>query len=113
VPREAADADFLLLYVSAPENWIADVFKLAGPVEYVKRGKDWAAPIRRVCRLGAPVHFRELKDNPILRNAGFVRSNMRRRGSVSEYWSELYRMIVARNPSAKPKLLKFGPERLW
>jgi len=117
VPRASMQGDLLLIYTSGLGGCIRDIFKVAGPVAHVKAGwkpgRDWAAPIRRVCSLDAPVYHREVKDHPILRTAGFVRGKMRARCNVSEYWPELHRMLMTRNPSVKRQLVKFGPERLW
>ena len=118
VASKAAEGNLLLLlYRTQPDSFIKEIFKVAGPVDYVragwKRGKDWMAPIRLVCRLKAPLHLRELQENPIVRHAGFVRGSMQGRYKASEYWPELYRMILERNPSAKRALAKFGPDRLW
>src|SRR5207249_11051768 len=77
-----------------------------------KAGKDYMAPIRRVCTLKAPLHLRELREHPVVRFAGFVRGGMRGRYRASSYWPDLHRMIVARNPSARSLLSRYGPARL-
>ncbi len=116
VSGRAAEGDLVLYYRSAPDSHVRDIFRVAGPVEYVragwKRGKDYHAPIRRVCTLNAPLHLSELRDHRVLRTAGFVRGGMRGRYRASEYWPDLHRMIVARNPSARSLLSGYGPARL-
>src|SRR5438874_2466948 len=88
VPRPSMQGDLLLIYTSGREGCIGEIFKVAGPVAHVKAGwkpgKDWAAPIRRVCPLHAPLHLVELKDSPVLKNAGFVRGKMRARCNVTQ-----------------------------
>jgi hypothetical protein len=96
--------------------FIRDIFRVSGPVRRVeagwKPGKDWMAPIRRVCTLSASVHLSDFRDHPVLRTAGFVRGSMRRRYRASEYWPDIYRMIVGRSPSVAKRLARYGPERL-
>ena len=103
-------------YRTAPESFIRDIFRVASPVSYVKAGwklgNDYMARIRRVCTLKAPLHLTELRQHRVLRHAGFVRGQMQGRYRASEYWPDLYRMIVSRNASVERQLKKFGPERL-
>lgn len=116
VPSLASEGDLLLFYRTRPDCFVRDIFRLAGPVERIKagwkRGKDWMAPIRRVCTLKAPLHLSELRQHAVVRHAGFVRGSMRGRYRASEYWPELYRMIISRNPVAERALRGYGPERV-
>ena len=116
VPSLAIEGDLLLFYRTAPDSYLRDLFRLSGPVEYCragwKAGKDWMGPIRRVCTLSAPVHLSDLQQHRVIKDAGFVRGSMRGRYKASEYWPEIYRLIVRRNPAAAHALRKFGPERL-
>ncbi len=116
VPSQASEGDLILIYMAAPDMCVKHIFRVASPVGHVraewKPGKDFMSSIRLVCRLKAPLHFRELQQHPILKHAGFVRGLMRGRYRASEYWPELYQMILARNPSLKAKLSKYGPDRL-
>lgn len=87
-----------------------------GPVRHVtagwKKGKDWMGPIRRVCTLQAPLHFSQLQAHKVLADSGFVRGQMRKRFRATEYWPELYHMLVARNPAVASKLKPYGPARI-
>jgi hypothetical protein len=116
VPSLAIEGDLLLFYRTSPDTFIRDLFRLCGPVTYCpagwKNGKDWMGPIRRVCTLKAPVHLSDLRTHKVIKDAGFVRGSMRGRFKASEYWPELYQMIVARNPAVEGHLRSFGPERL-
>lgn len=116
VPSLALEGDLLLFYRTAPDSYIRDIFRLVGPVRHCragwKPGRDWMAPIRRVCTLKAPIHLSNLREHRVIKDAGFVRGSMRGRYKASEYWSEIYRLIIRRNPSVAVKLRKFGPERL-
>ena len=116
VPSLAIEGDLLLFYRSAPDGFIRDVFMLVSPVTHCKAGwkpgKDYMGSIRRVCTLNAPIHLTDLRGHRVIKDAGFVRGSMRSRYRASEYWPELYRMIIARNPSIERRLQAFGPERL-
>ncbi len=74
--------------------------------------KDYEASIRRVCKLAAPLHLRDLEKDRIVGTAGFIRGNMQGRRRASPYWPEIHRMIVDRNPSLRRVLSQYGPERL-
>jgi hypothetical protein len=116
VPSPAIEGDLLLYYRTSPDGFVRDLFTLCGPVTYRragwKSGKDWMGPIRRVCTLKAPIHFSDLRTHRVIKDAGFVRGSMQGRYKASEYWPELYRMILGRNPAVTPKLKDFGPDRL-
>lgn len=116
VPSQAMEGDLILFYRTAPDGFVRDVFRLAGPVQFVpagwKRGEDWMGPIRRVCTLKAPLHLSELREHRVVRNAGFVRGQMRGRYKATEYWPDLHRMIVARNPAVERTLKRYGPSRV-
>ena len=117
----ATVGDLVLFYRTAkgsePHSCVRDIFRVASPVEYIpagwKEGKDYFADSRRVCTLDAPLHLSQLREDSVLCNAGFVRGQMRGRYRATAYWPDLYRMIVARNPSLKAKLnKKYPPERV-
>jgi hypothetical protein len=117
VPSQAMEGDLLLFYRTAPDSFVKDLFRLSGPVGHVqaywKPGKDWMAPIRRVATLDAPLHLTQLRRDRVLRNAGFVRGSMRGRYRATEYWPDLYHLLLRTNPSVSGKLRSYGPERLW
>jgi hypothetical protein len=116
VPSQAIVGDLLLFYCAAPDQFVRDIFRLAGPVKYVragwKPGMDWMAPIRRVCTLQAPIHLSDFREHPVIRHAGFVRGRMQGRFKASAYWPELYRLILSRNPGVQKALKAYGPERV-
>lgn len=116
VPSQALEGDLLLFYRATPDSFVRDVFRVAGPVGYVragwKPGKDWMAPIRRVCTLKAPLRLSQLRNHRVTSTAGFVRGSMRGRYRATEYWPEVYQMIVSRNPSVEPILRCYGPDRV-
>ena len=80
VPRGSMQDDLLLIYTSG--CCIRDLFKVAGPVAHLKAGwkdgKDWFAPIRRVCAL----HSRTRVDTL----AGGSRSKARFANYPDETW---------------------------
>lgn len=116
VPSPAIQGDLLLFYRTLPDKFIRDIFYLDGPVTYCKAdwkpGKDWMASIRRVCTLRAPIHLSDMQQDRVIKDAGFVRGSMRGRYKASDYWPELYRLIIARNPGVEKALRGYGPERL-
>lgn len=119
-PSLAIEGDLLLYYRTAKckglKSCVQDIFRVDSSVKYekagYKRGNDYFANIQRVCRLSAPIYFKDFLDNPVLRYASFVRGQMQGRPRASDYWPELYRMIVSRNRGLEPVLRKYGPQRL-
>lgn len=118
LPRQASKGDLVLYHLTAPYSSIRDIFRITSPVAYLPAGswtraaKDYMGDLRRVCTLPSPIHLRELREHPVLRQAGFVRGKMRTRYRVSAHWPELLAMILARNPSVKRRLAPYSPERL-
>jgi hypothetical protein len=117
VPPRANDGDLVLYYRTRPDSYVRDIFSVEGQVKHVKAGwkpgYDYMAPIRRVCTLKAPLDFRALKANPHLKDAGFVTGCMQGRPRVTDYWPELHRMIVSRNPGLKRRRLSaLGPDKV-
>ena len=91
-------------------------FTLTGRVRKVnarwKSGKDYMAPIRRVCQqLKSPIFLVDLRQDRILRTSPFIRANMQGRPNATEYWPHLLDRIIKRNPSVRTKLKKYAPER--
>jgi hypothetical protein len=119
VPSLAIEGDLVLYYRTArsgePTSCVCDIFRLVSRVDHVKAGYKpgfaFMADIRRVCTLGDPLKFSDLRGNRGVRNAGFVRGLMRKGWLASEHWPELYRMMTVRNPSIKRALRKYAPER--
>jgi hypothetical protein len=60
----------------------------------------------------SPVFLDNLKIDPILKTAGFVRAQMQGRIRATEYWPFLYEKIIKLNPSVKATLAKYAPETL-
>lgn len=116
VPSQSREGDLLLFYRTTPHRIVKDLFRVAGPVGHIraqwKPGKDYMAPIRRVCSLKAPLHLSELQEHPIIKDAGFIRGNMQGRRKASAYWPQLHRMILERNPSSKKVLKPYPPEKI-
>lgn len=116
VPLRAHKGDLILFYLKRPEGKIRDIFKVADQVRYekagYKNGHDYFAYIRKIRSLKAPLFWDDVKAHPILQTAGFVRSNLRKRSNVTDYWPYLFDMIVHRNPAIKKGLRKYAPERL-
>jgi hypothetical protein len=89
VASQAHKDDLLLFYRTTPQQRVRDLFRIVAPVKYVKAGfkpgKDWMAPIRRVCTLKAPLHWSQMRDHQVLRHSSFVRGCMRGRYRATEY----------------------------
>ncbi len=115
VPSLAHPGDLLLFYHTRPDKMIQDLFTLTGRVHKVnagwKSGKDYMAPIRRVCQLKSPIFLEDLRQDQILRTSPFIRANMQGRPNATEYWPHLLDRIIKRNPSVRTKLKKYAPER--
>jgi hypothetical protein len=79
---------------------------------YWKPGKDYMAPIRRVCKLKAPVFLKDFEMHRVLSTAGFVRAKMQGRPNATEYWPYLYDLIVRRNPGLRRTLARYSPDVL-
>ena len=116
VASQASEGDLILFYRTAPDSFVRDVFRVSGPVKRIeapwKAGLDWMASIERVCTLKAPLRLEDLRRDPGVRDAGFVRGAMRGRPRATAYWPEVHRMIVERNPGLPRALRRFGPERV-
>lgn len=120
VPSQAMVGDLLLYYRTVkcldPKSCVREIFRVVSPVEHVKKvhykaGSDYMADIRLVCKLDAPLHFAQMREDKVVCSAGFIRGRMQGRYRATEYWPELYRMIVSRNPSIERVLRKYGPDR--
>jgi hypothetical protein len=116
LPSQCHKGDLILFYFTRPQQSISHIFVAADRAEKVtagwKEGKDYMGPIRRVCRLKAPVFFDDLRRDRVLSTAHFVRSQMQGRPNSTEYWPYLYDLIVKRNPSVERKLRRFAPENI-
>ena len=116
LPSQCHKGDLILFYFTRPEQCIRHVFVAAERTQKVtagwKAGKDYMGPIKRVCRLKAPIFFDDLRRHRVLSTAHFVRSGMQGRPSATEYWPDLYEMIVKKNPAAQARLRRFAPENI-
>jgi hypothetical protein len=118
VPWNSHKGDVVLIYRNAPEKHIEDVFVIASDEKkrykptHNKRSIDFYTSLKRVCRLRSPILLEFLRDDRVLRTAGFVRADMRSRANATEYWPYLYRMILAHNRSLRSTLAKYDPARL-
>jgi len=120
VPSLAMVGDLLLFYRTAKctdsKSCVREIFRVISAVEHVKKagwkaGADYMADIRLVCKLDAPLHLSVMRENKVVCSAGFIRGQMQGRYRATEYWPELYRMIVSRNPNVERVLRKYGPDK--
>jgi len=113
LPSQCHRGDLILYYFTRPEKSVSHIFVAVDRARKMtarwKEGKDYMGPIRRVCRLKAPVFFDDLRNHRVLSTAHFMRSQMQGRPNATEYWPYLYDMIVKRNPSQEPRLRRFAP----
>ncbi len=113
LPSQCHRGDLILYYFTRPEQCVSHIFVASDRARKVtagwKKGKDYMGPIRRVCRLKAPIFFDDLRNHRMLSTAHFVRGQMRGRPNATEYWPYLYDVIVKRNPSVEPKFRRFAP----
>jgi hypothetical protein len=122
IASKAHRGDLVLFYRTSPDQSIADVFVVAGGVKVranpawkrrwgLKETRDYMAPVRRVCKLKAPLFLSDMKEHPVLKTAGFMRGRLQGSPSATEFWPILYKLIVGRNPSVRDKLAKYAPEQ--
>ena len=113
-PSQCHKGDLVLFYFTRPEKSIQHIFTATERSRKVKAGwkpgRDFMGPIRRVCRLKAPIFLEDLRNNRVLATASFTRGQMRGRPNATEYWPYLYQMIVARNPQARARLRRYAPQ---
>jgi len=123
VPSQTMKGDLLLFYRIAPDSIVKDIFRVTSPVRCetvaiehrrgaIKRGKGWLADGRRVALLKAPLDFSQFREHRVLRNASFIRGQMRSSYRATAYWPELYRMIIDCNPGLQRALRRFEPSRV-
>ena len=114
--KRAHSGDVLLMYRCHPDKRIEDIFTLAGCLSYGKaswrRGKCYYGDIHRICTLDSPVFLKDLRSDPIIKTASFVRRNMQGNLLVTEYWPYLYRIIAGRNPKCRKIIRRFAPREL-
>ena len=116
VPGQAHKNDLVLLYINRPLGAIRHIYKLRERAEARRGGRsgryDFWARISRVCTLASPVFYEDLCEHRILSTAPFLRQQIRRRSSVTEFWPHLYRLVTERNREARRALKQYAPEHL-
>ncbi len=117
VSSEAHKGDLILSYHATPKKYISDIFILVSDVKLYleaewKKGKDYMGDVRRICKLKDPIRLDDLRKHEVLKTSSFVRSCMRGRARVTEYWPYLYDMIIKRNRDVMKQLQKYSPDRL-
>ena len=112
--KRATKGDLLLMYRCVPEKCIRDVYRLTSGLTIGKagwrQGNCYHGEIRLLCRLDSPIFLLEMQRHPVLGTAGFIRRNLQGNVHVTEYWPDLYEMIVSRNPRIMQKLLPYAPD---
>jgi hypothetical protein len=102
VAATAQKGDLVLFYRASPYSSVQDIFYLLSDAREVeagwKPGLDHMAQIRRACTLKEPIRW---KDSP------FVRMQMQGRFSATDYWPQLYQLIVSHNPDCEKALAGF------
>jgi hypothetical protein len=112
LPPHCHPGDLVLYYFTSPDCHIAHLF--VAPKGVTDPNGPWGTmgPIRRVCRLKAPIFLKDLERDPVLKTAPFFRGRMQGRPNATEYWPYLYDLIIRRNPTAARPLKRYAPERL-
>ena len=114
--KRVTHGDLLLMYRCHPEKSIREIFVLQGGLAKGKaswrEGDAYFGRIIRLCDLGSPIFLEDMQRHKVLQTSPFVRRNMQGNHLVSEYWSYLYEMIIARNPKLKLLLRDYAPEKL-
>jgi Phage integrase, N-terminal SAM-like domain len=117
VARRAHKGDLVLFYRVLPEGFVADIFLVAGEVTNYeeagwKEGKDWMAPITRVCRLANPLHYKTMQSDVRLKDSSLMRGQLQGRPKASAYWDVLLEMIVESNSDLAWLKDVYGPHKL-
>ncbi|MBZ5555192.1 MAG: hypothetical protein LAO21_20965 [Acidobacteriia bacterium] len=116
VPSQAHKDDLILFYLTRPDMYIKYIGRLLGDARKVqahyKDGKDYQAPIRRVCILSDQIYLEDLRKHKRLRTAGFVRGQMQGRPNATAHWKDLFDMMVSRNSAQRRVLARYAPEKL-
>lgn len=114
LPSQCHRDDLILFYFTKPDQCIKHIFIANNRAQKVratwKKGMDYMGPMRRVCRLKAPIFWDDLQRHRILSTAPFIRGQMRGRPNATEYWPYLYEIMLRRNPGLASKLKRFAPE---
>ncbi len=87
--NRAHSGDVLIMYRCYPSKRIKDIFTLAGGLSSGKAswrsGKCYYGDIHRICTLDAPICLDDLRSDPIIKTASFIRRNMQGNLLVTEY----------------------------
>lgn len=86
------DADETLL------QSIANVYEVTSYPKWNKKWK-WEANVRQIADVEEPLRLEHLRDDPILRRAGWVRAQFRGRPEVTAHWWRLRQLILQMNKS--------------
>jgi hypothetical protein len=116
VPSQAHRNDLVLMYITRPVMAIKYIYRLTERAEKRqagwKPGKDYRALLAPVAQLSSPVFLEDLRTDPVLQTAFFVRGQMQGKPNAMDYWPYLYRLIVSRNKTLSRKLGQYAPERV-
>ena len=116
VASKASEGDLLLIYLSAPQSCVRDLFVLDSPVERIKAvwkpGYDYMAAIARVATLSAPLTWSNMRAETRLSRAGFLNGAMAGRSPASAYWHVLLEMIITANSELAWLAKRFCPDHI-
>ena len=112
-PPTVKKGDLVVWYLSSPRKHIDRVSLVTGdprPDKEARRG--YSVQMKRLVRLAHPISFQELRTSRDLQGAPFMGGNLRRQSRATAWWTSLYQLILAKNPSASRKLKGHTPEML-
>lgn len=110
VPAKVYVGDIILFYYNAPDSAIKNIFVAEGKKvreqagDWNNRETDIYAPVRMICRLDNPLSLKEMQNDDILKESGFVKRDMNGKCEVTEYAPKLRELILAKNPEIEGKL---------
>lgn len=116
VPKSSEIGDLLLMYRSAPQSAVCDLWRVEGGHQRFARNNRKGrkpgiqAKIRRLAVLKNPLTFAHLSRHPATRELVIVGMKFRGKSDVTEEWPQLYDQIVATNPSVRSALHEFCPD---
>lgn len=109
VPQAAQVDDLIVMYRNRPASEIRDLWRIVGPF-FEDRRWGLQAWLRLVVRLGVPVRYKDLRNDPTTRDLSIVRSRFEGKADITDDWPLLYDKIVRLNPRAKKELRRYCPD---
>lgn len=111
-PSSVKSGDLVLWYCTSPRSYIDQVSLVTSDPAPDRDADRWghSVKIRVLARLSNPITLHDLRTNPGLSSAPFVKGNFQRTFRATPWWPTMNQLMVAKNPSACGELKMHGPE---